>query len=658
MSTEIQAKVQASSAQNFTPAQTGLLQRKSALCNTPGLVEDSGRDKEKLTLQRSSADQAGTTTMPPIVPRFGHDFSRVSVHSTGSGMIQAKLKINEPGDLYEQEADRVADAMMRIPENAAISGQVPAIRTNSASFMQRQTIDETLDEEDPEELNPFLESVPTRDAGELGEEEESTPILESVPARDAGELGEEEELNPILESVPTGETDEFGEEEEEELIQPKSNTSAVPQVTPGVAHNIHSFKGTGQPLPASERTFFEPRFGRDFSNVRVHTDNRAARTAQAINARAFTLGRDVVFGSGQFAPGAHFSRKLLAHELAHVVQQQAHVARSPVPTNKYVSRDVAQKAIEAYLRRALKAQKGKYLQVTPVVKWGLRSLFFDDNRLSVTIRLNALLTRAHLLEDPAVLARLVAKLLPLRVNRKKADNLAHMPVTRKKTKFQRIKEYLSPKPRQASPLERALPDQGSSSSERFEGMIKHWRKAQGLPTATTYGPYKVDVLALLRKLRKDTNKPAKQSKPAKMFPMVEKSLGQIGAHALVPGNILIRIKRARHNADIAGPDEEPLRYRQLKDAEDMAGNYASSHLVARSLARKMVAASRQGTKNIPLRLGDNYNKVRQRKAIYSELDRIAQIVYNRLGTLAPMKVVVEVYFGTKLVRFISLKRPK
>jgi len=65
MSTEMQTKVQASPAQNFIPVRTGILQRKYALCNTPGLVEDSGRDKEKLTLQRSSVDQAGTTTVPP-----------------------------------------------------------------------------------------------------------------------------------------------------------------------------------------------------------------------------------------------------------------------------------------------------------------------------------------------------------------------------------------------------------------------------------------------------------------------------------------------------------------------------------------------------------------------------------------------------------------
>ena len=100
MSSEMQTKVQANPAQNFMPVQTGLLQKKSALCNTPGLVEDSGRDQEKLTLQRSSVDQAGTATVPPIVhevlsspgqpldlatrsnfeSRFGYDFSAVQVH--------------------------------------------------------------------------------------------------------------------------------------------------------------------------------------------------------------------------------------------------------------------------------------------------------------------------------------------------------------------------------------------------------------------------------------------------------------------------------------------------------------------------------------------------------------------------------------------------
>ena len=67
----------------------------------------------------------------------------------------------------------------------------------------------------------------------------------------------------------------------------------------------------------------ESRFGHDFSQVRVHTDTRAAESARAVNARAYTVGRNVVFGSGQYAPGSGEGQRLLAHELTHVVQQSA-----------------------------------------------------------------------------------------------------------------------------------------------------------------------------------------------------------------------------------------------------------------------------------------------------------------------------------------------
>lgn len=77
----------------------------------------------------------------------------------------------------------------------------------------------------------------------------------------------------------------------------------------------------GQPLDSATRAFFEPRFGHDFSRVRVHQDARAAASARAVNALAFTAGHDLVFASGQYAPSTTAGRLLLAHELAHVVQQ-------------------------------------------------------------------------------------------------------------------------------------------------------------------------------------------------------------------------------------------------------------------------------------------------------------------------------------------------
>ena len=78
----------------------------------------------------------------------------------------------------------------------------------------------------------------------------------------------------------------------------------------------------GETLSSEARSYFEPRFGYDFSNVRIHADDEAARSAHAIQARAYTLGRDIVFGTGEYAPATSQGRRLIAHELAHVVQQQ------------------------------------------------------------------------------------------------------------------------------------------------------------------------------------------------------------------------------------------------------------------------------------------------------------------------------------------------
>lgn len=82
-----------------------------------------------------------------------------------------------------------------------------------------------------------------------------------------------------------------------------------------------SSSGGGQPLSDSVRSYFEPRFGADFSQVRLHTDERAAKSAQELGASAYTLGQDVMLGEGRYAPETVAGRQLLAHELAHVVQQ-------------------------------------------------------------------------------------------------------------------------------------------------------------------------------------------------------------------------------------------------------------------------------------------------------------------------------------------------
>lgn len=109
-------------------------------------------------------------------------------------------------------------------------------------------------------------------------------------------------------------------EENEETIQRKalpSNRSAQPQ-SPGYVQNAIS--SGGRPLSQETRNFFEPRLNYDLSSIRIHTGGRAAESAKAIDARAYTLGKDVVFDNGEFQPETTSGKQLLAHELAHVVQ--------------------------------------------------------------------------------------------------------------------------------------------------------------------------------------------------------------------------------------------------------------------------------------------------------------------------------------------------
>jgi hypothetical protein len=188
-----------------------------------------------------------------------------------SGALQAKLRIGQPGDIYEQEADRVAEQVMRMPESPTLfSG------TSNIHSIQREC--------------PGCED----------EELKRQPIEEE----------EEEELRrqPI-------------EEEKEEELQTKATSGGISEVNPEIESHIQNIQGAGHPLPESTRAFFEPRFGTDFIQVRVHTDAKAAESAREVNARAYTVGPDIVFGVGEYAPGKSEGQRLLGHELTHVMQQ-------------------------------------------------------------------------------------------------------------------------------------------------------------------------------------------------------------------------------------------------------------------------------------------------------------------------------------------------
>jgi len=118
-------------------------------------------------------------------------------------------------------------------------------------------------------------------------------------------------------------------QKENTTLQRKARNASEVTGVPSSVHDV--LNSAGQPLDAETRGFMEPRFGRDFSQVRLHTDAEAAKSAEAINANAYTVGRDVVFGPGEYKPRSSEGRQLLAHELTHV-DQQSGMSTGPLQT--------------------------------------------------------------------------------------------------------------------------------------------------------------------------------------------------------------------------------------------------------------------------------------------------------------------------------------
>lgn len=211
-------------------------------------------------------------------------------------LIQAKLTIGSPNDKYEQEADRVADEVMRMPDPR----------------LQRQP--ENEEEGETFQTKPLAEQI--------------TPLVqrqEKFPEQEEPVQTEFKDGEMLQRVCPECEEEQSlqrqHEEEEEEELQAKERPDQTPEVTPDLESRIASLHGGGQPLSPSSRAFFEPHFGQNFSHVRIHSGTCAADIARAVNARAFTLGRDVVFGAGQYQPDSTDGMRLLAHELTHTLQQ-------------------------------------------------------------------------------------------------------------------------------------------------------------------------------------------------------------------------------------------------------------------------------------------------------------------------------------------------
>lgn len=168
--------------------------------------------------------------------------------------IQTKLRVSQPGDAHEQEADRVAADAMRAPD-APSSNNKLSLSPGSSSKAQRKS--------------------------------------------------------------------EHRERDEEKELRRKEQDGKMdsPAFAPPIVHE--ALNSPGQLMDPDTRAFMESRLGHDFGDVRVHAGGKAASAARAIEARAYTVGHDIVFGAGEYAPATSAGQKLIAHELAHAAQQGA-----------------------------------------------------------------------------------------------------------------------------------------------------------------------------------------------------------------------------------------------------------------------------------------------------------------------------------------------
>ena len=253
---------------------------------------------------QTHAEELEVGSTSTAASRFAHGFSRIPLHAPAAGTIQAKLTVNTPGDIYEEEADTVAEQVMRMT-------------TPLASNVQRQI-------------------------------------------------------------------------EAEKLIQRKTIGDGQPQTAPPIVHEV--LRSSGQPLDSATRGFMEPRVGHDFSRVRVHTGAAAEQSALEVNAHAYTVGHNIVFGAGRFAPGAQDGRRLIAHELTHVVQQSISDAGTAASMHgaPVVQRQPAKARQPPAAETWSEVEKGAYNNIVAAQKelkelladFNSKKLKFDDRRIT------------------------------------------------------------------------------------------------------------------------------------------------------------------------------------------------------------------------------------------------------------------------------------
>jgi len=291
------SETRAEAAQTRAPADTAARQAEAG--HRPDLTRLHATHGNQGVLRMSSCGgpvQHLTPSRPSQTapPRPAHTSAGAPV----PGFVQAKLILSQPGDVHELEAERVAEQVTRMPD-----GPAPA---------------------EPLHVTP-ASAAPARRA----QAECAGRLFRQVDDDNGVAQDNQDGTAPEV----TGEVDEEDDTEPDETGMPKRE-DGVSGPPPATAEELRVGRSAGRPLDPAARAFMEPRFGIAFDDVTVHTDAAAVESARHLHARAYTVGHDIYFNEGQYAPGGGEGRKLLAHELTHVLQQSAGGAGGTVVARK------------------------------------------------------------------------------------------------------------------------------------------------------------------------------------------------------------------------------------------------------------------------------------------------------------------------------------
>jgi hypothetical protein len=228
---------------------------------------------------KTGSEKSSTTT-----PSTLHSSSQPFFGKTTEPQVQTKMTVNTPGDKLEQEADKKADQVMRMPQ---VEEKIQKAEAKEDKIQKKE--DEKLQKAESKE--------------------------EKIQKKEEDKLQKAEAKEDKI------------QKKEEEKVQRRGN--GTPSVGSSTQSAIQNKTTGGEPLSSETKSFMEPRFGADFSNVRIHNDQESASLNNNLNARAFTYQNHIFFSENQYQPGTGDGKQLLAHELTHTIQQ-GHANETPI----------------------------------------------------------------------------------------------------------------------------------------------------------------------------------------------------------------------------------------------------------------------------------------------------------------------------------------